>query len=323
MMKRIRVLALLSVLGLSGLVGCNTSNLDVMQPLPTPTSGIFVDPTPNLPQATIPATTQTPLGATANTALSTTLAATATTTTSETAPTVTTVETITSFGTIEANQGGTAAAGTTPGATSVTAATTAASAVAGVSTSAATVQAIALDVPNVDAKLLGCPATIPPAEPITTTVTGPGSQVTEAPPTEAQAEPLFLIGTMYTEDCRPLEGAQLLVWHTNADGAYGPPPRQCCYHQAVLHTDEQGRYALMTIKPGRRKDKTPVPPLHMEMNVRHPDIGLVKLNLLFAEEPFAPGDSKIDGIVITALTNETGANGPYLRGVYDVAVKSQ
>src|SRR5687767_4582826 len=88
-------------------------------------------------------------------------------------------------------------------------------------------------------RLLACPADAADAAP--------------ASAADEPGAPLRLTGVLYAADGKtPLPGMRLFVYHTRADGLYGPPgttPRDAV-HQLTVTTDRAGRYALHTIVPG-------------------------------------------------------------------------
>jgi protocatechuate 3,4-dioxygenase beta subunit len=82
---------------------------------------------------------------------------------------------------------------------------------------------------------------------------GPGMELRRTPQTIAagRGKPLLVTGTVSRGPCSPAAGVTLNAWQANAKGLYGPGPRhRCCYLQATVRTDRQGRYALETIVPG-------------------------------------------------------------------------
>lgn len=76
-------------------------------------------------------------------------------------------------------------------------------------------------------------------------------------------ERLIITGTVTSADCRtPLRGALIEVWQANAAGVYdtnkpGNFTETTSFHmRGMLYTDEQGRYEIETVMPGRY----PIPP---------------------------------------------------------------
>src|SRR5262245_56319296 len=63
-----------------------------------------------------------------------------------------------------------------------------------------------------------------------------------------RGERLLIAGTVLTTDCEPVAGAELDVWHADANGGYDLDG----YHfRGALTTDAKGRYELRSIVPGR------------------------------------------------------------------------
>lgn len=115
---------------------------------------------------------------------------------------------------------------------------------------------------------------------------GPEEVAVLASPDEP-GEPLHVSGTVYAADGEtPVPGAEIYVFHTDADGYYAPGttdnsnPRL----KATITTDENGRYAFRTIRPA------PYPgsgvPAHVHYRVRRtPDAAPQSFELHFEGDP--------------------------------------
>ncbi len=87
--------------------------------------------------------------------------------------------------------------------------------------------------------------------------------------------PLVVTGVVTGTDCAPLAGATVQAHQTNGRGRYGPVVDghdKCCYLQATVRTDAQGRYTLGTVMPKGYRGG----PAHIHFAFGHPDAeGLV------------------------------------------------
>lgn len=85
-------------------------------------------------------------------------------------------------------------------------------------------------------------------------------------------------------DCRPLAGALVEVWQTDAKGEYtlvtGARPDPGCLLRASLKTDGDGRYSFRTIRPG----VYPGRPAHIHYRVSHPDFRTLVTQLYFRDD---------------------------------------
>jgi protocatechuate 3,4-dioxygenase beta subunit len=91
------------------------------------------------------------------------------------------------------------------------------------------------------------PALFPPSVDLTTNTTGQPSI----------GERIVIAGTITDEDGRPVPNTMIEVWQANATGRYDHPgdrhdaPLDPNFHGVGrVFTDEQGRYSLLTIRPG-------------------------------------------------------------------------
>ena len=144
--------------------------------------------------------------------------------------------------------------------------------------------------------------------------------VVSADPGE-KGERLVVSGTVFAADCTPLAGVAIQVWHTNADGEYGPgggSEDQCCYFGGDLQTDSNGRYAFETIKPAPYKGEASPPPAHIHFKLSHPDARDFETEMLFEGDPYL--GAGIDPALVVALSAEQGPDGASLHGVFDIVM---
>jgi protocatechuate 3,4-dioxygenase beta subunit len=214
-----------------------------------------------------------------------------------------------------------------------TSAPTSAATTAPAATTAATVAPPATAAPSTSAAAAGntrCSGAagnrqVEPSSPIKIGHTSALTQsVISADPSE-KGERLIVTGTVFAADCTPLEGVVIQVWHTNADGEYGPSHAtnegQCCYFGGELATDSAGRYAFETIKPAPYKGEASPPPAHIHFKLSHPNAREFETEMLFKGDPHLGAGN--DPALIVALSTEEGPDGPLLRGAFDIVMPSR
>ncbi len=126
---------------------------------------------------------------------------------------------------------------------------------------------------------------------------GPGRDLAATPENVARSRrgtPLVVMGVVQAVDCAPLAGASVQVWQTDAEGLYGPG-EQCCYLQGLVRTDDNGRYTVDTIVPGRYPE-TGAPPGHIHFAVSHPGARSVSTEIRFTDA--TPGERVEFNIVL-------------------------
>jgi protocatechuate 3,4-dioxygenase beta subunit len=132
-----------------------------------------------------------------------------------------------------------------------------------------------------------------------------------------KGQPLVLSGVVRGRDCRPLSGATIQVWHTDADGDYGPghgtSGLRCCYLTGLLRTDSEGRYRIETVMPGHYRGVDPPPPAHIHFAARHPQAGQILTELDFAGDPYL-------GTALPALIVPLTRVGETLEGSFDLVL---
>ena len=93
-------------------------------------------------------------------------------------------------------------------------------------------------------------------------------------------EPLVVTGVIRGTDCEPLAGATVELHQTNGTGRYGPRidgRDVCCWLQATLLTDDEGRYTLDTVFPTGYDNAPP----HIHFSFGHPDAEGIVTELVF------------------------------------------
>lgn len=88
-------------------------------------------------------------------------------------------------------------------------------------------------------------------------------------------KPLHLFGLVFSTSGKPLEGARVELWHTDADGNY-PPLR------ASLRTRRNGSFAIRTVLPGHHLGYRA---RHIHFVVTHPDHQPLVTRIYFKGDP--------------------------------------
>lgn len=188
---------------------------------------------------------------------------------------------------------------------------------------AGSLDASALDSGSLDAGAETCAPTPPDLQgpfhrrgaPSRTALVGP----------DEPGELLEITGEVVGPDCRPLAGVVLDVWQADATGAYDNRSQDFRL-RALLETDEQGRYAFTTVKPGNYPDAGGMRPAHIHFTVIHPGYRPLTTQLYFAGDPFlAPVDScrpcnSGAAELIIELLEENRGGEPWLSGHFRVVL---
>lgn len=122
-------------------------------------------------------------------------------------------------------------------------------------------------------------------------ILGPSENLSPSP---AQGQRLIVYGVIYDRECRPAAGLPLQVWQTDPEGFYGPvgsgAERACCFFQGEVTTDENGRFTLITVKPGSNSTLPEPAPGHIHIEGVLPNLTTARVNteLVFANDPYLP-----------------------------------
>ncbi|GGD40251.1 dioxygenase family protein [Muriicola marianensis] len=102
------------------------------------------------------------------------------------------------------------------------------------------------------------------------------SPVDTLPDFHSGAQKIKVTGTIFKPDGKtPAPGVVLYVYHTDQKGLYTPKEgasgwgRRHGYNRGWVKTDQEGRYAFYTIKPGVYPDRTE--PAHIHPTILEPD----------------------------------------------------
>jgi protocatechuate 3,4-dioxygenase beta subunit len=114
---------------------------------------------------------------------------------------------------------------------------------------------------------------------------------------------LHISGRVLGTNCAPLSGALLDFWQANSAGAYDQSGNVLRGHQL---TDNQGRYTLETIVPGRYLNGPTYRPAHVHVKVAAAGFQGLTTQLYFPGDPFNAGDPFILPSLIMNVTSTMG-----------------
>jgi protocatechuate 3,4-dioxygenase beta subunit len=78
---------------------------------------------------------------------------------------------------------------------------------------------------------------------------------------------------------------------------------QCCYFQGEVTADDQGRFKLITVRPGLYAGEASPPPAHIHVEGIGPANGL-GTEIVFADDPHLP--SNLINMVVSEVTKSDG-----------------
>ena len=154
---------------------------------------------------------------------------------------------------------------------------------------------------------------------------------------EEPGQRIILSGTVYGPDCKtPLPDTLLDIWQANAEGIYdtGTPgnyTEEVEFHlRGMLYTDENGRYEIDTVMPGRYAVPPGLPglekyaghirPAHIHVKAMHGLHVPVTTQLYFAGDPHIDGDPWASHKPDLAIALED--DGEVQRGSFDFVLSS-
>jgi len=115
---------------------------------------------------------------------------------------------------------------------------------------------------------------------------------TEIAGTEDVGERVTIQGEVFATDCRtPIEDALIEVWQTDASGSYYY--KDAGYRlRGQMKTDEKGRFAFRSIRPGRYQIMSGFRPAHIHIKVSHPNYTVLTTQIYFQGDPYLwPNDA--------------------------------
>ena len=118
-----------------------------------------------------------------------------------------------------------------------------------------------------------------------------------------------VIGT--GNQCGPLEGAVVDVWHANAQASYDMSSAEYPWRGKIV-TDAHGAYQFETILPGRYLNGSQYRPRHIHFRVSSPGHESLVTQLYFDRDPFLASDPFADpSLVIPLSQGEDGYSGQF------------
>jgi protocatechuate 3,4-dioxygenase beta subunit len=104
------------------------------------------------------------------------------------------------------------------------------------------------------------------------------------PKSAAVGQILVIEAVVLDRGCRPAAGADVHLWHADAQGLYGPAGTQrCCYYDGTVRADQNGRFRLRTIRPAQYPVPN-APPAHIHLEIGHP-AGNLGTEIIFDGQP--------------------------------------
>ncbi|MFC5695242.1 twin-arginine translocation pathway signal protein [Pseudomonas sp. GCM10022186] len=152
---------------------------------------------------------------------------------------------------------------------------------------------------------------------------------------EEPGERLVVSGTVFSSDCRtPVPGALVEVWQANSTGLYdtekpGNFTDSGNFHlRGMLYTDQQGKYRIETVMPGRYPVPPNLPglekyaglmrPAHIHFRVIDSLHVPLTMQLYFKGDPFIAKDPWASQKPSSAIALEQ--DGELRRGVFDIVL---
>lgn len=131
-------------------------------------------------------------------------------------------------------------------------------------------------------------------------------------------ELMLIEGTVYGCDCEtPLVGAVVDIWQADDEGGYDNAGFQL---RGRIETDEDGRYSLITIKPGWYLNGNQFRPAHIHYKVSHGQGMALTTQLYFEGDPYIADDPFVKDSLVIPLSNGQVRGRSALLGTFDVVL---
>lgn len=125
-------------------------------------------------------------------------------------------------------------------------------------------------------------------------------------------------GTVYGCDCEtPLAGAIVDIWQADDAGGYDNAGFTL---RGRIETDEDGRYRLLTIKPGWYLNGDQFRPAHIHYKVSHEQGMSLTTQLYFEGDPYIPIDPFVKDSLIIPLASGQVKGRSALLGTFDIVL---
>ncbi|MBL0889347.1 MAG: hypothetical protein IBJ19_01930 [Gemmatimonadaceae bacterium] len=152
------------------------------------------------------------------------------------------------------------------------------------------------------------------------------------PPPGEPGTPLRVTGRVLLADGTPVSGVLIYVYQTNANGIYPKRPGLCGaariqgYLRGYVQSDAQGRYEILTIRPGIYRERDTPAHVHMTVSLTRPvDASRMTYidDLMFEDDPIldARWRARLDGrggSGIARVSPGRSANGDTLQVTRDI-----
>jgi protocatechuate 3,4-dioxygenase beta subunit len=133
--------------------------------------------------------------------------------------------------------------------------------------------------------------------------------------------PLTIEGRVTTMGCTsPLANVELDLWQANHAGHYdndGSMPTGRLLLRGKVRTDEDGRYQVKTIVPGRYLNGNQYRPAHVHVKLRAAGHVLLTTQLYFPDDPY----NDIDPFIHRSLIMRVKRNDRVLAASYDFVLR--
>jgi protocatechuate 3,4-dioxygenase beta subunit len=133
--------------------------------------------------------------------------------------------------------------------------------------------------------------------------------------------PLTIEGRVSTIGCKtPLANVELDLWQANHAGHYdndGSMPAGHLLLRGKVRTDDDGRYRVKTIVPGRYLNGNQYRPAHIHVKLRAAGYALLTTQLYFPDDPY----NEIDPFIHRSLVMNVKRNDRVLAASYDFVLR--
>jgi len=131
-------------------------------------------------------------------------------------------------------------------------------------------------------------------------------------------ELMLIEGTVFGCDCEtPLVGAVVDIWQADDDGGYDNAGFTL---RGRIETDGDGRYSLLTIKPGWYLNGNQFRPAHIHYKVSHDKGVALTTQLYFEGDPYIPDDPFVKDSLVIPLSNGQVQGRSALVGTFDIVL---